>query len=122
MDNSRRRMRAGTATQHERLMRVNRRNADRASEAGLTEQRFSDLGDGSVSRGGDGARGDFGSCSYVGLSGGPRLEQGASVAVERFGPRYASSQMCAAGELYVGLERLLAEMTDAPAVVLPPTT
>lgn len=115
-------MRAGTATQHERLMRVHRRNADRASEAGLTELRFSDLGDGSVIRVDGRDLVNFGNCSYLGLSVDPRLKQGAIEAVERFGPLYASSQMYAAVELYVELERLLAEMTDAPAVVLPPTT
>ncbi|HEX7100091.1 MAG TPA: aminotransferase class I/II-fold pyridoxal phosphate-dependent enzyme [Acidimicrobiia bacterium] len=115
-------MRAGTATQHERLMRVHRRHADRATEAGLTGLRFSDVGDGSIIRVDDRDLVNFGNCSYLGLSVDPRLKQGAIEAIERFGPLYASSQMYAAVELYNELEQLLAEMTDARAVVLPPTT
>src|SRR5690554_3594064 len=110
----RRTMRAGTATQHERLMRVHRRHADRASEAGLTELRFSDLGDGSTIRVDGRDLVNFGNCSYLGLSVDPRLKRAAIEAIERFGPLYASSQMYAAVELYVELETLLAKMTDAP--------
>lgn len=115
-------MRAGTATQHERLLRLHRRNVDLSTEAGLTGVRFSDVGDGS-SIVIDGRRvANFGNCSYLGLAVDERLKRGAIEATERFGPLFSSSQMYAAIDLYSELEGLMREMTDAPAVVLPPTT
>lgn len=115
-------MRTGSATRHERLMRLHRRNADKSASAGLTGVRLSEVGDGSTIRveGRDVA--NFGNCSYLGLAVDERLIQGAVEATERFGPLYSSSQVYAAVDLYSELEERLTRMTDAPAVVLPPTT
>lgn len=115
-------MRAGSATQHERLMRLHRRNADKSTSLGVTGVRFEGVGDGSTIQieGKDVA--NFGNCSYLGLAVDERLKKGAIEAVERFGPLYSSSQVYAAVDLYPELERLLAQITGAPAVVLPPTT
>jgi 7-keto-8-aminopelargonate synthetase-like enzyme len=115
-------MRAGTATQHERLLRLFRRNADKSAAAGLTGIRFSGVGDGSVIEIDGRPVANFGNCSYLGLAVDDRVKAGAIAAVERFGPLYSSSQVYASVGLYAELESLLAEMTDAPAVVLPPTT
>lgn len=115
-------MRTGSATRHERLMRLHRRNADKSASAGLTGVRFSEVGDGSTIRieGRDVA--NFGNCSYLGLAVDERLIHGAVEATERFGPLYSSSQVYAAIDLYSELEERLARMTEASAVVLPPTT
>lgn len=115
-------MRTGSATRHERLMRLHRRNADKSASAGLTGVRFSEVGDGSTIRieGRDVA--NFGNCSYLGLAVDERLIQGAVEATQRFGPLYSSSQVYSAIELYSELEERLGRMTNAPAVVLPPTT
>lgn len=115
-------MRTGSATRHERLMRLHRRNADKSASAGLTGVRLSEVGDGSTIRveGRDVA--NFGNCSYLGLAVDERLIQGAVGATQRFGPLYSSSQVYAAVDLYSELEERLIRMTDAPAVVLPPTT
>ncbi|HJR91250.1 MAG TPA: aminotransferase class I/II-fold pyridoxal phosphate-dependent enzyme [Acidimicrobiia bacterium] len=115
-------MRAGTATQHERLLRLFRRNADKAEDAGLTGLHFSGLGDGSSIEVHGRRLVNFGHCSYLGLSTDPRLKQGAVEAIERFGPHYSSSQVYASVDLYSELEDLLAEMTGCRSVVLPPTT
>lgn len=115
-------MRAGSASRHERLMRLHRRNADRSTAAGLTEVRFSAVGDGSTITVEGRQVANFGNCSYLGLSVDERLKRGAIEAVERFGPHYSSSQMYSAVDLYTELEELLGQMTDAPSVVLPPTT
>lgn len=115
-------MRAGTATQHERLLRLHRRNVDLSTDAGLTGVRFSDVGDGSTLALDGRQVANFGNCSYLGLAVDPRLKEAAISAIERFGPLYSSSQMYSAIDLYSELEELMKEMTDAPAVVLPPTT
>lgn len=115
-------MRPGSATRHERLMRLHQRNADKSASAGLTGVRFSDLGDGSTITVEGRRVANFGSCSYLGLSVDERLKRGAIEAVERFGPHYSSSQTYSAVDLYPALEELLGRMTDAPSVVLPPTT
>lgn len=115
-------MRTGSASRHDRLMRLHRRNADKSASVGLTGVRFSEVGDGSTIRidGRDVA--NFGNCSYLGLAVDERLIRGAIEATERFGPLYSSSQVYAAVDLYSELEERLRRMTDAPAVVVPPTT
>ena len=115
-------MRAGTATQHERLLRLFRRNADKSSAAGLTGIRFSGVGDGSFIEIAGRPVANFGNCSYLGLAVDERVKAGAIEAVERFGPLYSSSQVYASVDLYAELESLLTRITEAPAVVLPPTT
>lgn len=115
-------MRAGTASQHERLMRHFRRNADRSVDAGLTGIHFSEVGDGSVIHLDGRPVANFGNCSYLGLAVDDRLKAAAVAAVERFGPLYSSSQVYASIDLYEELEERLTAMTDAPAVVLPATT
>lgn len=114
-------MRTGSATRHQRLMRLHRRNADRTAETGLIGVRFSDV-DGSIITMEGRPVVNFGNCSYLGLETDERLKRGAIEAIERFGPHYSSSQMYSAVDLYSDLEELLLSMTDAPAVVLPPTT
>ncbi|MGA7271808.1 MAG: aminotransferase class I/II-fold pyridoxal phosphate-dependent enzyme [Acidimicrobiia bacterium] len=115
-------MRAGTASQHERLMRLFRRNADRSAEAGLTGIHFSGVGDGSSLEIDGRLVANFGSCSYLGLAVDERLKEGAKAAIDRFGALYSSSQAYAAVDLYEELEELMMRMTDAAGVVLPPTT
>lgn len=115
-------MRAGTASQHERLMRLFRRHADRSTDAGLTGIHFTGVGDGSVIRIGDRPVANFGNCSYLGLAVDDRLKSAATRAVEVFGPLYSSSQVYASIDLYEQLEERFAAMTDAPGVVLPATT
>ena len=115
-------MRAGTASQHERLKRLYRRNVDSSTDSGLAGIHFSDVGDGSVIRldGRDVA--NFGNCSYLGLAVDERLKKAARDAVDRFGPLYSSSQVYASLDLYEDLEDAFAEITGAPGVVLPATT
>lgn len=115
-------MRAGTASQHERLLRLFRRNADKSADAGLTGVHFSDVGDGSTIRLDGRAVANFGNCSYLGLAVDDRLKKAAIEAVDRFGPLYSSSRVYASVDLYQELGDLIGDMTDAPAVVLPPTT
>lgn len=115
-------MRTGSATRHERLMRLHRRNADKTAETGLIEVRFSEVEDGSTITIDGRQVANFGNCSYLGLGQDERLKLGAMEAIERFGPHYSSSQMYSAVDLYPELEGLLKQMTGAPAVVLPPTT
>ncbi|HEX2153735.1 MAG TPA: aminotransferase class I/II-fold pyridoxal phosphate-dependent enzyme [Acidimicrobiia bacterium] len=103
-------------------MRLHRRNADKSASAGLTGVRFSDVGDGSAITIEGREVSNFGSCSYLGLAVDERLKRGAIEAVERFGPLFSSSQVYAAVDLYTELEEGLGAMTDAPAVVVPPTT
>lgn len=115
-------MRAGTASQHERLLRLSRRNVDRSTAAGLTSVRFSEVGDGSTIEIDGRPRANFGNCSYLGLAVDDRLKQAAKEAVDRFGPLYSSSQAYSSVDLYSELEELVVEMTGAAAVVLPATT
>lgn len=115
-------MRAGTASQHERLMRLFRRHADRSVDTGLTGVHFSGVGDGSVIVIDGRPIANFGNCSYLGLAVDGRLKAGATEAVERFGPLYSSSQVYASLDLYEELEERFRVMTDAPGVVLPSTT
>lgn len=115
-------MRTGSATRHERLLKLHRRNIDKSAEAGLTGVRFSDVGDGSTIRVGGRDVVNFGNCSYLGLPSDQRLTRAAVEATERFGPLYSSSQVYAAVDLYSELEERLRRMTDAPGVVIPPTT
>lgn len=115
-------MRAGTATQHERLKRLFRRHANRSAAAGVTGIRFSDVGDGSEIHIDGRPVANFGNCSYLGLAVDKRLKVAAAEAVDRFGPLYSSSQVYASVDLYSDLEGLLTEITDAPGVVLPATT
>lgn len=115
-------MRAGTPTQHERLMRLHRRNADKSAGAGLTGLRFGSVGDGSSITLEGRAVANFGNCSYLGLAVDERVKQGAIDAIERFGALYSSSQVYSAVDLYSELEDLLGAITGASAVVLPPTT
>lgn len=115
-------MRAGTASQHERLLRLFRRNADRSADVGLTGIHFSSVSDGSSITIDGRAVANFGNCSYLGLAVDDRLKKGAIDAVERFGPLYSSSQVYASVDLYEVLEGLFLSMTGAPAVVLPSTT
>lgn len=115
-------MRAGSATQHERLMRLHRRNADKSTALGVTGVRFQGVGDGSTLTIDGREVANFGNCSYLGLATDDRLKRGAIEAVERFGPLYSSSQVYAAVDLYPELESMLARISGAPAVVLPPTT
>jgi 7-keto-8-aminopelargonate synthetase-like enzyme len=115
-------MRAGTASQHERLLRRFRRNADQSAAMGLTGIRFGGVGDGSVIEIEGRQVANFGNCSYLGLAVDQRLKRAATEATERFGPLYSSSQTYASVDLYSELEGLIGAMTDAPGVVLPPTT
>lgn len=115
-------MRAGTATQHERLLRLFRRNADKSTAAGLTGIRFSGVGDGSYIEIDGRLVANFGNCSYLGLAVDERLKAAAIEAVDHFGPLYSSSQVYASVALYSELEELLKAITDAPGVVVPPTT
>lgn len=115
-------MRTGSATRHERLMRLHQRNWDKTADTGLIGVRFSDVGDGSTITVDGREIVNFGNCSYLGLSVDERIKRGAIEATERFGPHYSSSQMYSAVDLYSELEELLVRMTDAPALVLPPTT
>lgn len=115
-------MRTGSASQHERLMRLHRRNIEKSVSAGLTGVRFSDVGDGSSIELEGRQVVNFGNCSYLGLAVDDRLKRGAIEAVERFGPLYSSSQIYSAVDLYGELEERLQRITDAAAVVLPPTT
>ncbi|MFP3916017.1 MAG: hypothetical protein ACLFWM_14145, partial [Actinomycetota bacterium] len=115
-------MRTGSASRHERLMRVHRRNADKSASAGLTGVRFSDVGDGSSIVVEGRAVANFGNCSYLGLAVDERLKQAAIKATERFGPLYSSSQVYSGVDLYTALEERMRHMTGAPGIVLPPTT
>lgn len=115
-------MRAGPASQHETLLRRFERDVSHTQEMGLRGVRFDDVGDGSTIRVDGRELGNFGSCSYLGLSLDPRLKRAAIAAIERFGPHYSSSQAYAGVDLYDALAEKLARIMQAPAVVIPPTT
>lgn len=115
-------MRAGTASQHERLLRLSRRNYDRAVDAGLSGVRVGSLGDGSQVEIEGRARANFGNCCYLGLVNDPRLKEAAKAAIDRFGPLYAASQAYSSVDLYTELEDLIGQMTEAPGLVMAATT
>lgn len=65
---------------------------------------------------------NFGSCSYLGLETDLRLKTAACDAVARYGVQFASSRAYVSCPPYADLERLLAQMFEAPLVVAQTTT
>lgn len=115
-------MRTGSASKHERLLRLFRRHSDQSVARGLSSIRFSGVGDGSQLTIDGRDLVNFGNCSYLGLAVDERLKQAAINAVNNFGVLYSSSQTYTAIDLYDELEELLLRMTDVEGVVIPSTT
>src|SRR5690606_11094941 len=65
---------------------------------------------------------NFGLCSYVGLGDDPRLIDGSSDAVRRFGNAYSSSTAYTSLPLYGQLRERVERMLGAPTVIAATTT
>lgn len=64
----------------------------------------------------------FGSCSYLGLERDPRLIEGATSALSRFGSYLSCSRVYLSLPLYRELEERLEAIFEAPVVIAPTTT
>ncbi|MDH3307263.1 MAG: aminotransferase class I/II-fold pyridoxal phosphate-dependent enzyme [Acidimicrobiia bacterium] len=114
-------MRSGSASRHERILRVFERHITQAIDAGLCRIRVDDqdVSGRTITAGGQELV-NFGSCAYLGLNVDPRLKRGAIEAIERFGPVFSSSTAYTSIDLYTSLETRLRKIFDAPVIV--PTT
>lgn len=115
-------LRTGSASTHERLLKLFERNVRSGRDAGVIGIRVEDshLDGGWLTIGGRRLL-NFGSCAYLGLNTDPRLKAAAIEAIQRFGPVFSSSTAYTSIDLYTALEEALQRVFGAP-VIIPTTT